>query len=76
MIQFRLIKSRNEFGDEASGVKPFVIDLEATNGTFVNDVEIPASRYYELKASDGTCHSFIESSPSRPSARSADVLFL
>jgi smad nuclear-interacting protein 1 len=30
-----------------------VIDLESTNGTMVNEETIPASRYYELKASDG-----------------------
>ncbi|CED85159.1 Transcriptional regulator SNIP1, contains FHA domain [Phaffia rhodozyma] len=52
VIQFRLIRTRNEFGDESSSVKPFVIDLDSTNATFVNDQEIPPSRYYELKASD------------------------
>lgn len=33
--------------------RPFIIDLESTNGTFVNDIEVPKSRYYELRASDG-----------------------
>lgn len=33
--------------------RPFIIDLESTNGTHVNDEAIPVSRYYELKASDG-----------------------
>lgn len=33
--------------------RPFVIDLESTNKTFVNDEAIPAARYYELKAGDG-----------------------
>lgn len=33
--------------------RPFIIDLESTNGTLVNDEKIPVSRYYELKASDG-----------------------
>jgi smad nuclear-interacting protein 1 len=33
--------------------RPFVIDLESTNGTHVNGEAIPTSRYYELKASDG-----------------------
>lgn len=33
--------------------RPFIIDLESTNGTHVNDEAIPASRYYELKPSDG-----------------------
>jgi hypothetical protein len=30
-----------------------VIDLDSTNGTHVNDQEIPKSRYYELRNSDG-----------------------
>lgn len=34
-------------------VRPFVIDLESTNGTHVNNEEIPASRFYELKIGDG-----------------------
>ena len=34
-------------------LRPFIIDLESTNGTFVNDEKIPVSRYYELRASDG-----------------------
>ena len=33
--------------------RPFVIDLESTNKTFVNDEAIPAARYYELIAGDG-----------------------
>jgi len=33
--------------------RPFVIDLESTNGTIVNDEAIPAARYYELKTGDG-----------------------
>lgn len=53
VLQFRLIKTRNAYGDESSGVKPFLIDLDSTNGCSVNGAEIPPSRYYELKASDG-----------------------
>lgn len=33
--------------------RPFMIDLESTNKTFVNDEAIPTARYYELKAGDG-----------------------
>src|ERR1700722_10435568 len=33
--------------------RPFIIDLESTNGTHVNDEAIPVSRYYELKPTDG-----------------------
>lgn len=32
--------------------RPFIIDLESTNGTHVNGEQIPESRYYELKLSD------------------------
>ena len=33
--------------------RPFIIDLESTNGTHVNGEQIPESRYYELKPNDG-----------------------
>jgi smad nuclear-interacting protein 1 len=36
-----------------SACRPFVIDLESTNKTFVNDEAIPPARYYELIAGDG-----------------------
>jgi smad nuclear-interacting protein 1 len=39
---------------DSLSARPFVIDLESTNGTLVNDNAIPAARYYELKAGDGT----------------------
>ncbi|GJE88304.1 FHA domain-containing protein [Phanerochaete sordida] len=51
-IQFRQVHERNEFGDSKSAVKPFVIDLESTNGTAVNGETIPTSRYFELKMGD------------------------
>jgi len=51
-FQFRQVTFRNEFGDSKLLVKPFIIDLESTNGTFVNEVEIPTSRYYELHPGD------------------------
>ncbi|GHJ88598.1 hypothetical protein NliqN6_5000 [Naganishia liquefaciens] len=52
VIQYRQITEKNEFGDTKTMIKPFIIDLDSTNGTFVNGTEIPASRYYELKQSD------------------------
>ncbi|CAE6523269.1 unnamed protein product [Rhizoctonia solani] len=51
-IQFRQVHVKDEFGVAKAVVKPFVIDLESTNGTMVNDDPIPVSRYYELKPSD------------------------
>ena len=32
--------------------RPFIIDLESTNGTFVNDSPIPTSRYFEIMLGD------------------------
>ncbi|KNZ56669.1 uncharacterized protein VP01_234g5 [Puccinia sorghi] len=32
--------------------RPYIIDLESANGTFVNGEKIPASRYYELQSGD------------------------
>ncbi|KAI0781965.1 SMAD/FHA domain-containing protein [Abortiporus biennis] len=52
VVQFRQVHEKNEFGDSKSVVKPFIIDLESTNGTHVNDEQIPVSRYYELKLGD------------------------
>ncbi|WRT70268.1 uncharacterized protein IL334_007263 [Kwoniella shivajii] len=51
-IQYRQISEKSEYGDVTTSVKPFVIDLDSTNGTYVNDIEIPKSRYYELRGSD------------------------
>ncbi|EKM79360.1 hypothetical protein AGABI1DRAFT_113933 [Agaricus bisporus var. burnettii JB137-S8] len=48
-IQHRYIQDK---GTSSGTVKPFVIDLESTNGTFVNDEKIPSARFYELKAGD------------------------
>ncbi|KAI9338929.1 SMAD/FHA domain-containing protein [Zopfochytrium polystomum] len=36
----------------ARTVKPYIIDLESGNGTFLNGVKIDSSRYYELKVGD------------------------
>ena len=73
----RQVHEKNEFGDTKSVVKyvllfrsaatadfvirPFIIDLESTNGTLVNDEAIPTSRYYELKLGDGMCSRRIRS---------------
>ncbi|KAH9985071.1 SMAD/FHA domain-containing protein [Russula compacta] len=52
VIQYRLVQQKDESGDSKRVIKPFVIDLESTNGTHVNGEAIPTSRYYELKVSD------------------------
>lgn len=52
VIQHRSVPEKDEFGSVKAKVKPFIIDLESTNGTHVNGEQIPTSRYYELRASD------------------------
>ncbi|KAF9485850.1 SMAD/FHA domain-containing protein [Pholiota conissans] len=52
VFQYRYIQEKDEFGSSKGVVKPFIIDLESTNGTIVNDETIPAARFYELKAGD------------------------
>lgn len=51
-IQYRHVQEKDEFGTSKGVIKPFVIDLESTNKTFVNDEAIPPARYYELIAGD------------------------
>lgn len=52
VIQFRFVEVRNEHGDKAGKVKPYIIDLESANGTKVNGDKIPERRYVELKNED------------------------
>lgn len=51
-LQYRHVVEKNEFGEKKGVIKPFIIDLESTNGTHVNGEQIPPARYYELKLND------------------------
>ncbi|KAG4303954.1 hypothetical protein PORY_002607 [Pneumocystis oryctolagi] len=50
VIQFRQIKSKNTISRKY--IKPYIIDLESTNGTFLNNERIAHSHYIELKPKD------------------------
>ncbi|SPO25058.1 related to Smad nuclear interacting protein 1 [Ustilago trichophora] len=52
VVQFRQTVTTNEFGDKKKRIQPFLIDLESSNGSYVNDTEIPTSRYYQLRTGD------------------------
>jgi len=52
VVQHRQVQEKDEFGSTKAVIKPFIIDLESTNGTHVNGEQIPTSRFYELRASD------------------------
>jgi smad nuclear-interacting protein 1 len=55
-IQFRYIQktTEDEFGVKSSKgkVKPYIIDLESSNGTELNGETVAASRYLELRDKD------------------------
>ncbi|KAH7394029.1 SMAD/FHA domain-containing protein [Phaeosphaeria sp. MPI-PUGE-AT-0046c] len=56
VIQFRYIQKtvEDEFGVKSTRgkVKPYIIDLESSNGTELNGDNIEASRYFELRDKD------------------------
>ncbi|KAJ3195993.1 hypothetical protein HK101_010409 [Irineochytrium annulatum] len=61
-FRFYIFKGKEQIGalclfrqvstDTGKAVKPYVIDLESANGTYINDVRIEPSRYYECKVGD------------------------
>jgi smad nuclear-interacting protein 1 len=55
-IQFRYIQKtvEDEFGVKSTRgkVKPYIIDLESSNGTELNGEELETSRYFELRDKD------------------------
>jgi len=52
VIQFRLHEKENDDGSSSLSVKPYIMDLQATNGTHLNGDRIEDMRYYELKEKD------------------------
>ncbi|PGH16233.1 hypothetical protein AJ80_05256 [Polytolypa hystricis UAMH7299] len=51
-IQFRYVEKRDEYGDRDGRVRPYLIDLESSNGSMVNGDLIPHGRYIELLDKD------------------------
>lgn len=58
VLQYRLVESTvlprdsPDLQNPVRAVKPYIIDLESTNGTFLNGKRIESSRYYELRKED------------------------
>jgi smad nuclear-interacting protein 1 len=52
VLQYRLVGANTETQNSTRTVKPYIIDLESTNGTFLNGKQIESSRYYELRTGD------------------------
>jgi smad nuclear-interacting protein 1 len=51
-IQYRLMPYERPNGTMGRRIKPYIIDLESGNGTFLNGKQIEPKRYYELFEKD------------------------
>ncbi|KAI8911934.1 SMAD/FHA domain-containing protein [Powellomyces hirtus] len=51
-IQYRQIVETDPLGQATRTVKPYLIDLDSSNGTYINGSQVPPSRYVELKVGD------------------------
>ncbi|KAJ0986114.1 hypothetical protein J5N97_004470 [Dioscorea zingiberensis] len=52
VLQYRLIEKEQPDGLLAKQIRPYLMDLGSTNGTFINDNLIEPHRYYELFEKD------------------------
>ncbi|KAJ2491784.1 hypothetical protein IWW37_001983 [Coemansia sp. RSA 2050] len=52
VLQFRQTPDASSSAPSSSSIKPYLIDLSSTNGTFLNGEKIPAQRYVELRSED------------------------
>lgn len=51
-LQYRLVPYERDDGTVGKHVKPYIIDLESANGTFVNNKKIEPKKYVELFEKD------------------------
>lgn len=51
-IQYRLVPFTREDGTTGKRIRPFVIDLNSQNGTYLNDKRIDTRRYIEIFEKD------------------------
>ena len=53
VLQFRLKEQLDETGLRViRSVRPYILDLESTNGTFLNGKQVDGARYIELHEKD------------------------
>ncbi|KAJ4796747.1 SMAD/FHA domain-containing protein [Rhynchospora pubera] len=52
VLQYRQVEVEQPDGMMAKKVRPYLMDLESTNGTFINDNRLEQRRYYELFEKD------------------------
>ena len=52
VLQYRLVTHQREDGTTGRTVKPYCLDLNSANGTFINNQKIEPQKYVELMESD------------------------
>ncbi|KAL6553416.1 hypothetical protein OROGR_007258 [Orobanche gracilis] len=52
VLQYRQVEEENPDGTMSKRVRPYLMDLGSTNGTFINDNQMEPQRYYELFEKD------------------------
>ncbi|KAI9164392.1 Smad nuclear-interacting protein 1 [Blastocladiella emersonii ATCC 22665] len=52
VLQFRQVTVKTDDGDRVQEVKPYLLDINSTNGTFLNGERIDSARYYEVREKD------------------------
>lgn len=52
VLQYRLVEKEGEDGMMFETVRPYLMDLGSTNGTFINGDRLDPQRYYELLEKD------------------------
>lgn len=45
-VQFRAVKITKASGRDVVAVRPYLIDLESANGTYLNNTKLESKRYY------------------------------
>lgn len=51
-LQFRVRETMDDDAMPTFIIKPYIMDLESSNGSFINNVKIEPARFYELRAKD------------------------
>eukprot|EP00466_Bigelowiella_natans_P015237 jgi/Bigna1/51698/estExt_Genewise1Plus.C_20273 len=52
VIQFKIKAKTDELGNNVAEVRPYILDLDSANGTFLNKKRVESRRYYELLDKD------------------------
>jgi len=52
VLQYRQVGAKTADGRTVRRIRPYIIDLESSNGTYLNNQRVEPKRYYELMEKD------------------------